>query len=248
MTASISIAFTSTPRPPRLSHLLGLSSFCCAAYLALSVAGSAAQAAEATTPASATVRAPTPLAVQNPTPLAVQSPLATGGPVTPPAYASGPRDAVEATISTYDLLARLNQPWVQLIDVSSADEYAGRDIRALRGGHIPGARNAALGDNGAAGGGQLIAAAFSPHLASLDRRKETIVYGHQGGDAAPAAHWLKTQGFSHVRVYTDAWETWGNRLELPAAEERFADVAAMRERILELQRTVERLSPRLAGR
>ena len=155
------------------------------------------------------------------------------------------RKAPEATVSTHDLLARLNQPWVQLIDIRSAREYDGRDIRALRGGHIPGARNVPLGKGE---GSPDVGTAFAPQLASLDRRKETIVYGHQGSDAAQVADWLKAQGFRQVRVYTGAWQTWGNRLELPAASERFADVAAMHERILELQRTVDRLSPRLAGR
>ncbi|MFP5405281.1 MAG: sulfurtransferase [Gammaproteobacteria bacterium] len=149
-------------------------------------------------------------------------------------------------MSTHDLLARLNQPWVQLIDVRSTEEYAGRDIRALRGGHIPGARNLPLGDTHDP---DAIAALLAPHLDSLDPRKETIVYGQVDADAAPLAAWLQAQGFRHVRLYKGAWQAWGNRLELPASDERFADVNALRERITALEQALDRLSPaRLAGR
>lgn len=156
------------------------------------------------------------------------------------------RQASEGTVSTRDLLARLNQPWVQLIDVRSTEEYGGRDIRALRGGHIPGAYNVPLGlerDPDA------IAALLAPHLDSLDLRRETIVYGHVDTDAAQLAAWLQARGFRHVRVYSGGWQTWGNRLDLPAADERFADVNALRERITALEQALDRLSPaRLAGR
>lgn len=151
-------------------------------------------------------------------------------------------DAAATIVSTRDLLARLNQPWVQLIDVRSSDEYAGRDIRALRGGHIPGARSVPLveGTDSAA-----IGAALAPLLRTLDPRKETILYGHARTDAVAAAAWLEGQGFRHVRVYRGAWQTWGNALELPAADERFADVGALRERIAELQQALQRST--LAG-
>lgn len=150
-------------------------------------------------------------------------------------------DPAQAIVSTHDLLVRLNQPWVQLIDVRSADEYAGRDIRALRGGHIPGARSIPLAGADPAA----IAAELEPHLRVLDPRKETIVYGQDAADARPIAAWLESQGFRQVRLYPGAWRTWGNALELPAADEHFADVAALRDRIAELQRALQRLS--LAG-
>jgi thiosulfate/3-mercaptopyruvate sulfurtransferase len=157
-------------------------------------------------------------------------------------HAAKALDPAETTVSTRDLLVRLNQPWVQLIDIRSADEYAGFDIRALRGGHIPGARSVPLAANTDSAA---IGAALTPLLATLDPRKETILYGHAGSDALAAAAWLEGQGFRHVRVYRGAWQTWGNALELPAADERFADVGALRERIAELQQAVQRLS--LAG-
>ena len=45
------------------------------------------------------------------------------------------------SVSTQDILARLGNPNVQLLDVRTPKEFAGEDIRAIRGGHIPGAIN-----------------------------------------------------------------------------------------------------------
>ena len=81
---------------------------------------------------------------------------------------------------------------------------------------------------------------------ALDRRKETIVYGHDAAAAQRVADWLRAQGFRQVRVYADAWQVWGNSLELPVAGERYADVGALRDRLVSLERELARLSPRAA--
>lgn len=154
------------------------------------------------------------------------------------AAAAGPASAADplgSVVSTRDMLSRLDQPWVQLIDVRSADEYAGRDIRALRGGHIPGAISVPV-----AGGDDL--AAIPARIKQLDLRKETVVYGHDSAIAAQLAERMRQQGFLQVRVYADAWPVWANTLELPVASERYADVGALRDQLVELQRLVERLS------
>jgi rhodanese-related sulfurtransferase len=127
-----------------------------------------------------------------------------------------------SSISTRTMLSRLEQPWVQLIDVRTPEEYTGRDIRAplaeVLGGDAP------------------------SRLAALDRRKETIVYGRDAEQGARAAELLRKDGFRDVRVYAEAWQVWGNTLELPAAEERFADVAGLRAELETLQRKLEQLS------
>ena len=45
------------------------------------------------------------------------------------------------SVSTTEVVARLNNQNVQIIDVRTPGEYRGEDIRAIRGGHIPGAVN-----------------------------------------------------------------------------------------------------------
>jgi len=152
------------------------------------------------------------------------------------------KDWLDPVVSTREMLSRIEQPWVLLIDVRSADEFAGRDIRALRGGHIPGAISlpaAESGEPAAVGDARA-------RVDGLDRRKETIVYGHDALAAQRVADWLRAQGFRQVRVYADAWQVWGNSLELPVAGERYADVGGMRDRLAALERELERLAARPA--
>jgi len=180
-----------------------------------------------------------------------------------PAYGQAdpyvPADAVAGKVTeiagftTRDMLSRLNQPWVQLIDVRPAQQYAGRDIRTLRGGHIPGAINlpierrpAAHGrsDGSAASPGPDAPLAVASKLAALDPRKETIVYGNDVAEAARFAELLEREGFRQVRLYAPGWPAWADALELPVANERFADVGSLRRQIDELQRTVARYAAR----
>jgi len=44
-------------------------------------------------------------------------------------------------VTTREMVARLNNPNVQIVDARTPREFAGEDIRAIRGGHIPGATN-----------------------------------------------------------------------------------------------------------
>jgi thiosulfate/3-mercaptopyruvate sulfurtransferase len=44
-------------------------------------------------------------------------------------------------VTTKEMVARLNNPNVQIVDARTPQEFMGQDIRAIRGGHIPGAVN-----------------------------------------------------------------------------------------------------------
>ena len=46
-----------------------------------------------------------------------------------------------AAVSTKEMVSRLNNPDVQIIDARTPQEFTGEDVRAIRGGHIPGAIN-----------------------------------------------------------------------------------------------------------
>jgi len=120
-----------------------------------------------------------------------------------------------AVISAGELLSRLHQPWFQLIDLRTADEYAGRDLRAIRGGHIPGALNLSVADA----------------ADRLNRFKETVAYAHDPSDALAAAQALQAQGFQQVKVLSVSWPQWAGNFELPVASEHFVDVEALREQI-----------------
>src|SRR5215510_11476115 len=46
-----------------------------------------------------------------------------------------------AAVTTKEMVARVNDPNVQIVDARTPREFVGEDIRAIRGGHIPGAIN-----------------------------------------------------------------------------------------------------------
>ncbi len=98
------------------------------------------------------------------------------------------------------VVAALKRSDVQIIDVRSAKEYRGEDIRAIRGGHVPGAINVPFEQNwvdpearaklksGAVKDSAGMALKPRDQLAALyaklDPAKETYVYCQSGGRAA----------------------------------------------------------------
>lgn len=171
---------------------------------------------------------------------AARRPLASG-----PAGAAAVRVALAAepfrTIDTAGLRTRLNQPWVQILDVRSPAEFAAHDVRALRGGRVPGALNRPL--PGGPGAPEADARErWQARLAGLDARKETIVYAHAPAEAAPAAAMLAALGFGQVRLYVGGWQAWGNTLDAPVEAPRYADVAALQDRIRSLQGILARFA------
>nr|WP_284701226.1 rhodanese-like domain-containing protein [Rhodoplanes tepidamans] len=137
------------------------------------------------------------------------------------------------SITTDELKARVGRPDVQIVDVRTPAEYAGRDIRAARGGHIPGAvsipyewnwvdpdANAKLVRRQVA---DTRGMALKPRVelrrlyAGLDPRKETIVYCQTGGRASETFGVLKELGFETVRLYKHSWSVWASRPDTPVA-------------------------------
>src|SRR5437868_13490739 len=111
------------------------------------------------------------------------------------------------------MVARLNDSDLQILDVRTPQEFIGEDIRAIRGGHIPGAINIPYEQNwidpetlaklarkqtNNSGGMSLKAAGDLQRLYSrLDPSKETIVYCQSGARASETAGVLEQLGFTN---------------------------------------------------
>lgn len=167
-------------------------------------------------------------------------------------------------VSTAEMVARLQDKNVQILDVRTRDEFAGLDVRAIRGGHAPGAVNIPYEQNwidpDTAGklarrqvannrGMSLKSSADLRKLYSqLDADKETIVYCQSGVRAAQTATVLGQLGFRNVKVYDSSWLGYAAKLDAPVENEVFLNVGALRAQISAMQAKIEALEKALAAR
>ena len=166
-------------------------------------------------------------------------------------------------VTTQDMLARLGRADVQIVDARTPKEFAGADIRALRGGHIPGAVNIPyelnwsdpdtlqklarkqVADNR---GMSLKADSDLKALyARLDPNKETVVYCQSGARASETAGVLEQLGFRNVKIYDSSWLAYGNKLDAPAENATVFNVGALNGRIAAMQNRIEALEKELAA-
>lgn len=161
-------------------------------------------------------------------------PLTKASTVLPPVtLALAPRQG--ALIGHDELLARLRAGHRQIVDARTPEEFAGEDVRAIRGGHIPGALNlpfeqnwsdpAALakltsGRTRSRDGMSLEPEAELRRLcAHLDPAREVVVYCRSGVRAAVTAAVMRDLGFADVKVYEPSWLGYAGLLNQPAMHE-----------------------------
>jgi thiosulfate/3-mercaptopyruvate sulfurtransferase len=165
-------------------------------------------------------------------------------------------------VTTKEMVARLNDPSVQIVDARTPKEFIGEDIRALRGGHIPGAINIPYEQNWvdpetpaklarkqiASNKGMSLKPAedLKRLYSKLDPGKETIVYCQSGARASETAGVLQQLGFTNVKVYDSSWLGYGNTLEAPANNVTFFNVGLLNSRLSTLQDWVNQLEKELA--
>ncbi len=106
----------------------------------------------------------------------------------------------------------------RLLDVRTVGEYVGTDVRAARGGHIPGARHRNFEDLVAADGklrppDQVLAILRG---SGVDPAEVRATYC-QGAVRAALAWFVLRElaGLPNVKSYGGSWEEWGNRPDSP---------------------------------
>ena len=116
-----------------------------------------------------------------------------------------------------DVASRVGRDGVVLLDTRSDDEYYGINVRAKRGGAIPGAvhiewtRN--LDDSGAFKAASDLRSMYEENGVTPD--KEVISYCQGGYRAAHSYLALRLLGYPRVRNYVGSWKEWGDREDLP---------------------------------
>jgi thiosulfate/3-mercaptopyruvate sulfurtransferase len=170
----------------------------------------------------------------------------------------------QLVVSNEEMLKLAQSKSVQIIDARTPDEYSGKDIRAIRGGHIPNAINVPYEDNWQdpatavklskkqvsdnSGMALKNTADLKKLYAKLDPDKETVVYCQSGVRASETATVLKSLGFKKVKVYDSSWLGWGNNLKAPVAEETFLNVGALNAKMAAMQNKINQLEEALKAK
>jgi len=116
-----------------------------------------------------------------------------------------------------DVKDRLGRGDVVILDTRSDGEYFATNVRAKRGGAIPGAVHLEWTNNLTPEGEFKTAVELRNMYESVGVTpdKEVITYCQGGYRAAHTYVALRLLGYPHVRNYTGSWKEWGDREELP---------------------------------
>ena len=111
------------------------------------------------------------------------------------------------------------EPGTKIVDVRRRTEFTGEEVRARRGGRIPGATHVFWQGNLDWDGTR----AFIPtdriraryEAAGVTPDQRVITYCQGAVRAAHSALALKLAGYPNVQIYDGSWEEWGDRDDLP---------------------------------
>jgi thiosulfate/3-mercaptopyruvate sulfurtransferase len=134
---------------------------------------------------------------------------------TPSKWHGEPHPDVLATWSQVN--DQLGNVQTAIVDTRSDAEYYAEEVRAKRGGAIPGAVHLEWTNNLNADGTYKSAAELKAMYEALGVTpdREAVTYCQGGYRAAHTYLALRLAGFPRVRNYTGSWKEWGDREDLP---------------------------------
>ena len=170
----------------------------------------------------------------------------------------------QLVVSNEEMLKLAQSKSVQIIDARTPDEFSGKDVRAIRGGHIPNAVNIPFEENWqdpatsiklskkqvADNSGMTLKsqADLKKLYSGLDPNQETVVYCQSGVRASETATVLKNLGFKKVKVYDSSWLGWGNNLKAQVSDETFLNVGALNAKMAAMQNKINQLEEALKAK
>ncbi len=167
----------------------------------------------------------------------------------------------QLVVSNEEMRKLYSNKSVQVIDARTVNEFKGNDIRAIRGGHIPGALSIPYEQNwrdpqtasklakkevkNNAGMSLKSKEELNQLYTNLDPNKETVVYCQSGVRASETAAVLQNLGFNKVKIYDSSWLGWASHLSSPVADETFLNVGLMNARMSAMQNKINELEAAL---
>ena len=156
--------------------------------------------------------------------------------------------------STDEILEIANgeKPDTQLLDSRSKKEHQGKDIRALRGGHVANtALNAShkdtlLKEKSAKTGKMEVVAyldadAAAKAFAPLDKNKRVVAHCQTGTRSTLTYLQLRALGFKDPANWDDSWRIYGSTLDFPVEDEQWYNFDGVNKKIKALEKKVTAL-------
>lgn len=137
----------------------------------------------------------------------------------------------------------------QLVDSRTKKEFDGKDIRAIRGGHVPNVtlnvshKDTLAHEKNPKTGKMEPVAYLDPNAAekafgSLDKSKRTLAYCQTGTRSTMTYLQLRALGFKDVANWDESWRVWGSQLDYPVAGEQWFNFAGLNNKIRTLEKKV----------
>lgn len=130
-----------------------------------------------------------------------------------------------------------------IIDVRTPNEYKGLDVRALRGGHIPGAINIDFAKNFDAETFRMLPLEQLQGIyKNVPRSSRVIVHCQTGQRASYAYLVLRALGYENAANYHDGWRVYGSDLRFPVEDETWYDFNKVNSTIKAVNKMQEKVN------